>query len=45
MVVNIIVMIIIMKQENLILTSKINPNLHTMKINLKHIWVKKLIKN
>ncbi len=45
MVVNIIVMIIIIKQENQTSTSKINPNLHTMKINLKHIWVKKTIKN
>ncbi|WP_229239143.1 hypothetical protein [Campylobacter volucris] len=44
MVVNIIVVIIDIKVK-LILVSKINPNLHTMKINLKHTWVKKTIKN
>ncbi len=44
MVVTIIVVIIDIKAR-LILVSKINPNLHTMKINLKHIWVKKTIKN
>ncbi len=44
MVVTIIIVIIDIKAR-LILVSKINPNLHTMKINLKHIWVKKTIKN